>query len=80
MGLSPKEKENAIIKNAKIGPHVAIGSNTIVTNSVISKTIIQNNSKITNSKLNNSMIGNNCVYDGQNIAQEVSIGDFSEVK
>ena len=72
--------ENAIIKNAKIGPHVAIGSNTIVTNSVISKTIIQNNSKITNSKLNNSMIGNNCVYDGQNIAQEVSIGDFSEVK
>jgi glucose-1-phosphate thymidylyltransferase len=71
---------NTIIKNAKIGPHVSLGSNTVVKNSVINKTIIQNNSMITNAKLSNSMIGNHVKFDGKNIQQEVSIGDFSEVK
>ena len=71
---------NTIIKNAKIGPHVSLGSNTVVKNSVINKTIIQNDSMITNAKLSNSMIGNHVNFDGKNIQQEVSIGDFSEVK
>ena len=71
---------NTIIKNAKIGPHVSLGSNTVVENSVINKTIIQNDSMITNAKLSNSMIGNHVNFDGKNIQQEVSIGDFSEVK
>jgi hypothetical protein len=30
--------------------------------------------------LNNSMIGNKVTFNGNNIQQEVSIGDFSEVK
>ena len=72
--------EQVVIKNSKIGPYVAIGSNTSIKNSVISKAIIQNNSNITNAKLSNSMIGNNSSFDGKNIQQEVSIGDFSEVK
>ena len=71
---------NTIIKNAKIGPHVSLGSNTVIENSVINKTIIQNDSMITNAKLSNSMIGNHVKFDGKNIQQEVSIGDFSEVK
>ena len=71
---------NTIIKNAKIGPHVSLGSNTVVENSVINKTIIQNDSMITNAKLSNSMIGNHVNFDGKNTQQEVSIGDFSEVK
>jgi glucose-1-phosphate thymidylyltransferase len=71
---------NTIIKNAKIGPHVSLGSNTVVENSVINKTIIQNDSMITNAKLSNSMIGNHVNFNGKNIQQEVSIGDFSEVK
>ena len=71
--------ENAVIQNAKIGPYVAIGSNTLVSDSVISNTIIQNNSSINNAKLHNSMIGNKCKFDGKNIQQEVSIGDFSEI-
>ena len=71
---------NTIIKNAKIGPHVSIGGNTVVENSVINKTIIQNDSMITNAKLSNSMIGNHVNFDGKNTQQEVSIGDFSEVK
>jgi len=72
--------ENAVIKNTKIGPHVAVGSNTIIRNSAISKTIIQNESLIVDAKLNNSMIGNKVSFNGKNIQQEVSIGDFSEVK
>ena len=71
---------NAIIRNSKIGPHVSLGSNTVVENSVINKTIIQNDSIITNAKLNNSMIGNQVNFDGKNIQQEVSIGDYSEIK
>ena len=71
---------NTIIKNSKIGPHVSLGSNTVVENSVINKTIIQNDSLITNAKLSNSMIGNQVNFDGKNMQQEVSIGDFSEVK
>ena len=35
---------------------------------------------IVDAKLNNSMIGNKVTFNGNNIHQEVSIGDFSEVK
>ena len=72
--------ENVVIKNSKIGPYVSIGEQTIVEKSSISKTIIQNESFIINSKINNSMIGNKCYFDGKNTDQQVSIGDFSEVK
>ena len=69
-----------IIHNSTIGPHVSIGNNTKIEKSTISKTIIQNNSIVINAKLNNSMLGNKVFFDGKNIAQEVSIGDFSETK
>ena len=72
--------ENVLIKNSKIGPYVSIGEKTIVEKSSISKTIIQNESSIINAKINNSMIGNKCYYDGKNINQQISIGDFSEIK
>ena len=71
---------NVIIHNSTIGPHVSIGNNTKIEKSTISKTIIQNNSIVINAKLNNSMLGNKVFFDGKNIAQEVSIGDFSETK
>ena len=72
--------KNAVIKNSKIGPYVSIGSNTLVEHSVISKAIIQNESNIFNAKIHNSMIGNKCYFDGKNIQQKVSIGDFSEIR
>jgi glucose-1-phosphate thymidylyltransferase len=72
--------ENVVIKNSKIGPHVSIGNDTSVENSSIYKTIIQNESLIINAKINNSMIGNKCYFDGKNTKQQVSVGDFSEVK
>ena len=72
--------ENVVIKNSKIGPHVSIGSNTTIENSVITKSIIQNETFVKEAILNNSMIGTKSVFNGNNINQEVSIGDFSEVK
>ena len=72
--------ENVVIKNSKIGPHVSIGSNTTIENSVIAKSIIQNETFVKEAILNNSMIGNKSVFNGNNINQEVSLGDFSEVK
>ena len=72
--------ENVVIKNSKIGPHVSIGSNTTIENSVIEKSIILNETFVKEAILNNSMIGNKSVFNGNNINQEVSVGDFSEVK
>jgi glucose-1-phosphate thymidylyltransferase len=72
--------KDVTIKNSKIGPHVAVGNNTSIENSVISKSIIQNETVITDAKLKNSMIGNKVSFNGKNTQQEVSIGDFSEVK
>ena len=52
----------------------------MVNNSAIENSIVQNNSTITKAKLKNSMIGSQVVFDGKNTKQEISIGDFSEVK
>lgn len=72
--------DNAEIINSNIGPHVSIGINTIVKNSNIKNSIIQNNSIISNAELENSMLGNQVNYNGKQQKQEVSLGDFSEVK
>ena len=72
--------ENVVIKNSTIGPHVSIGNNTLIENSIISKSIIQSETKVTNANLYNSMIGNKVVLNGRDIKQEVSLGDFSQIK
>ncbi len=72
--------ENVVIKKSKIGPHVSIGNNTFIENSVVEKSIIQEKTKIINTHLINSMIGNNVFFEGEKTIQEVSIGDFSEIK
>ena len=69
-----------IIENSIIGPNVSIGSGTKILNSKIEGSIIQENTNIDNAKLAKSMIGNNVYYNGKNIPQEVSIGDFCEIK
>ena len=68
------------VKNSKIGPHVSIGSNSKIEDCEISNSIIQNQSNIKNAKLKNSMIGNHTYFDGHRIRQEISIGDFCEIK
>ena len=72
--------ENVVLIDSKIGPYVSIGNNSKVSNSIISNTIIQNETNVIDAKITNSMIGNKCNFNGKNILQEVSIGDFSEVK
>ncbi|MBT6234690.1 MAG: nucleotidyltransferase [Bacteroidetes bacterium] len=67
--------ENVQLINAKIGPYVSIGDNTIVEDSVVTNTIIQTESHIKNANITNSMIGNKAHYDGS--ANEISIGDYS---
>lgn len=72
--------KNAIIKKSKIGPYVSVGEKTSIENSVISKSVIQNETEIINTKTSSSMIGSKVFFNGKNIYQEVSIGDFSEIK
>ena len=72
--------EGVFIENSTIGPYVSIGKGSKISNSQIKKSIIQKNTKINDSKLNNSMIGNEVSYNGNNIDQQVSIGDFSIIE
>ena len=44
------------------------------------KLLIQENTEISNAILKNSMIGNHVLYNGSNTQQEVSVGDYCEIK
>ena len=69
--------ENAVIKDATIGPNVSIGEGTVIENSTIEESLIQNYSQVTNAQLKNAMIGNYAKFDGNFTA--ISIGDYSEL-
>jgi glucose-1-phosphate thymidylyltransferase len=66
------------INKSVIGPHVSIGSGTIVTNSVIENSIIQKAANIHNANIKNSMIGNNAKVLKE--ANDLSIGDFTTIE
>ena len=70
--------ENVVLKNTIIGPHVSVGNNTAIENSVIENSIIQNETFICNGNFKNSMIGNKVNFQGK--AQDLSIGDYTEMK
>ena len=67
--------EQAIIRNAVIGPYVSVGHNSVVENTVITNSIVQNNSQIRNALLENSMVGNVSKFVGSK--DELNIGDYS---
>jgi len=71
---------NSKIKNCIIGPYVSIGEETTIMDSEIKNTIIQTKSHLSNAKLSNSMVGNLVQFNGHNITQEISIGDYCEIK
>ena len=71
---------NSKIQNCIIGPYVSIGQETNIIDSEIQNTIIQSQSLLTNAKLSNSMLGNFVQFNGHNISQEISIGDYCEIK
>lgn len=72
--------ENTVVKNSLIGPGVSIGDNNYISNSEIRDSLIQNNTTINTAKLKNSMIGNSVFFEGKKHCQEVSVGDFSEIR
>ncbi len=70
--------ENAELENAKIGPYVSLGANSVIKNSTIVNSLIQSNVKISNANLDNSMIGNHSKFDGN--FTSINIGDYNELK
>jgi len=64
--------------NSVIGPHVSIGSGSVIEKSIITNTIIQSQTTITNSVISDSMIGNNAVYKQK--GSELSLGDYSTIE
>ncbi|TDQ28708.1 sugar phosphate nucleotidyltransferase [Tenacibaculum caenipelagi] len=69
--------KNVVLKNAKIGPYVSIGENSVVENSTIVNSLIQTNVQISNANLDNAMIGNHAKYNANYTS--VSIGDYTEL-
>ena len=69
--------KNVTLKNAKVGPFVSIGENSLVENSTIENSLIQTNVTISNANLNAAMIGNHAKYNGE--FTSVSIGDYTEL-
>ncbi|MFL5751761.1 MAG: sugar phosphate nucleotidyltransferase [Bacteroidia bacterium] len=69
--------DNVHVLNSVIGPHVALGSGTVVENSVIRNTIVQTNARINSANIVNSMVGNSAEVKGR--AEDLSIGDFNVV-
>ena len=59
---------------------MSIGKNSHIEKSIIKNSIIQDKSKIINTNIVNSMVGNNVLIHGNKLQQELSIGDFSEIK
>lgn len=66
------------IKNSVVGPHVSLGTNSVVENSVIENSIIQSNASIRKANICNSMIGNYAEYTGK--AADLSIGDYTQIQ
>ncbi|HHP7242090.1 MAG TPA: sugar phosphate nucleotidyltransferase [Cyclobacteriaceae bacterium] len=70
--------KGAKIVNSIIGPYTSVGDNTTVENCRIDRSLIQNNTNLNGVYLSNSMVGNFVEYS--NIPQDVSIGDYVNVK
>lgn len=67
--------DNAVLKNAIVGPHVSVGANTTIQNSVIENSIVQTHSMVKNANLENSMVGHYVEFNGQK--EVLSISDYS---
>jgi glucose-1-phosphate thymidylyltransferase len=70
--------ENVKLINSTVGPHVSIGSNSVIENSVVKNCMIQTNAKIFNAELANSMIGNFAEFSGK--TNDASISDYTTIR
>lgn len=69
--------DNVIIEQSVVGPHVSLGSGTVVRGSVVRNSIIQQQSTLLNAVIQDAMIGSHANYTGR--AKDVSLGDYSSV-
>lgn len=65
------------IKNAIIGPHVAIGANTTITHSIVRDSIIGSYTNLYEVVLDNSLIGSDASVKG--LSRSLNIGDNTEI-
>jgi len=70
--------DNVLIENSIIGPHVSIGSGSVVKSSVITNSIIQEDANLQNVILDNSMLGTSTYVYKQK--SELNLSDFSGVE
>lgn len=70
--------EGCTIKDCIIGPHVAIGDNTIITSSIVSNSIIGAFSTLEDVILSRSIIGSDTYVKG--IRKSLNIGDNTEIE
>jgi len=70
--------DDVVIRNSIVGPHVSVGSGTIIEDSVVRRSLIQSHTVIKNANLDEAMIGNHVHYDGN--FTRVSIGDYTKLE
>jgi glucose-1-phosphate thymidylyltransferase len=70
--------ENAILKNAIIGPNATIGEGSKITDAIVRDSIIGSEAKVIHIMLNHSIIGSNASITGN--PHEISVGDYSEIQ
>ena len=70
--------EQVVLKNAVLGPYVAIGNHTQISDARIQNSIVQKHSTIENVIMKDSIIGNHVCFAGKNAA--VSIGDYTTIE
>lgn len=66
-----------VLKNAIIGPHVAIGANTTVQHSIVRDSIIGSYTNLYEVVLDNSLIGSDASVKG--LSRSLNIGDNTEI-
>lgn len=67
----------AEISHAVIGPHVSVGSGTVIRNSVIRNSVIRDDSHIENKIIENAMIGTHVTLKDR--AGDLSLGDYTSI-
>ncbi len=68
----------AKIINSVIGPHVSVGSESVIENSIVKNSVIQNNTTVLNAMFSDSMVGSHVDYTGR--VSDISIGDYTNFK
>lgn len=69
--------DNVTIENSVVGPHVSLGSDSVVRDSRIENSLIQHKTILSNVVLNKAMIGNHCqVHES---IRDYSLGDYTTI-